>query len=42
MVLRVALEVSMLICLNEFAIAAKTRKLAGNTYVTISRPFPAA
>ncbi len=33
---------SMLICLNEFAMAARTRKLAGKTYVTISRPFPAA
>ena len=42
MVLRVALEVSMLICLNEFAAAARIRKLAGKTYVMISRPLPAA
>lgn len=32
----------MLICLNEFAAAARIRKLAGKMYVMISRPLPAA
>lgn len=38
----VALEVSMLICFSELAAAASNRNDAGKTYVTISRPFPAA
>ena len=40
--LRVALDVSMLICFSVFAAVARTRNDAGNTYVMISRPLPKA